>query len=109
MASYKPCVWKDVAITSGGSVVVSGVDAGTTMNICLNGSVAVVGLTITLPTIGIQDGQLVKFSANVGITALTINAEGTGIIQGLITSLVGGGNGIYQYRKDNNTWYKFAA
>lgn len=78
------------------------------MNCILNSGGAVLGLTVTLPITGTQDGQIIKLSTNSAITGLVVNAETGGFIQGVLTSLLGGGDGIFQFRKSNNTWYKFS-
>lgn len=108
MAYSKAVVWADFAVTSGGTVSPTITDSLTTMNVILNGTLAIVGLTLTLPVTNTQDGQIIKVSTNVAITGLVVNAETGGFIQGLLTSLLGGGDGIYQFRKSNNTWYKFS-
>lgn len=109
MAYSKPCTWTDITPTSGQTINIPIVDAGTTSNVCMNNPVLILALTIVFPVTGVQDGQLVKIASQGGVTALTMNVESGGVIQGLLTSLLGAGNGIYQFRASNKTWYKFSA
>lgn len=109
MAYAKPVVWADFNVSSGGSVAPTLTDNGTTMNVIINSAGAILGLTITLPVNATQDGQIIKISTNSAITGLVVNAETGGLIQGVLTSLIGGGDGIYQFRASNKTWYKFSS
>lgn len=108
MASFKPCVWVHIVPTSGQTVNVPIADGGTTVNLCLDHTSLILALTIVLPITGVQDGQIVKIASKSAITGVTVNAETGGLVQGLLTSLLGSGNGIYQFEKSTNQWYKFS-
>jgi len=109
MAYFKPVMWVDVVPVTGGTVNVPITDAGTPVNVCLNHTALIAALTIAFPVTGVQDGQIVKIASKSAVLAVTMNVESGGFLQGLLTALVGAGEGIYQFRKDNATWYKFSA
>lgn len=109
MAFFRSSIWVDFAPASGSTIAIPYADSGTTVNAIISGTVALALLTITLPVTNVQDGQLIKIASNVGILGLTINAETGGLVNTLLTSLLAGGNGIYQFRKSNSTWYKFSS
>lgn len=109
MAYSKGATWVDFSPTSGSTVTVPVSDAGTPMNVCINNGGILLALTISFPVTGVQDGQIVKIAAMSNITVLTLSVESGGVLQGLLSSLLGGGTGIYQYRLSNKTWYKFSS
>lgn len=105
----KGAMWTDFTPNSGDTINVPVSDAGTPMNVCINNAGLLAALTLVFPITGVQDGQIVKVAAKSAITLLTTNVESGGLLQGLLASLLAGGNGIYQYRLSNKTWYKFSA
>lgn len=107
MAFFKGAVWVDITPTSGGSITVPTSDACTPLILCLNHTVSLLSLSITWPTVGVEDGQVICIASLSTITNLSHSITG-GYIQGTLTTVLGGGSGIYRFRKSNTTWYKLA-
>jgi hypothetical protein len=112
MAYSKGAIWADVTNPTSGMTINVPVpqsgDAGTPLNLCINNAGLLLALTIAFPITGVADGQIVKITSQNAITAVTTTVQTGGILQGLLSSLLGGGSGIYQFRASNSTWYKFA-
>lgn len=112
MAYSKGVIWRDIDSPTSGMTVnvpVTAADAGTPVNVCINNSTLLLAITLVFPITGVQDGQSARILPQNAITTVTTNVETGGLIQGLLTTLLGGGSGIYQFRADKKLWYKLAS
>ncbi len=84
---------------SGDTVIVS---ANTAM-LLLNPAAGLAALTITLPSVGIDNGQIITISSDMAITVVTLNG---GTINGAITTLAANGFAQYIYELSTDSWYR---
>jgi hypothetical protein len=103
----KPCTWSYFTPTSGSTINIPIVDAGSTSNVIIKNSGLLAVLTFVFPITGVQDGQIVKISAQNSITLVTMNVETGGSVWGALGGLLGGGSGVYQFDGTNKVWIKF--
>ncbi len=87
------------APASGDTVIVS---ADTSM-LLLNPAGGLATLTITLPSIDIDNGQMITIASDMAITVVTLNG---GTINGAITTLAANGFAQYIYELSTDSWYR---
>lgn len=69
----------------------------------LNPAGGLTSLTITLPSVGIDNGQMITIASDMAIMTVTLNG---GTIQGAVTGFAANGFAQYIYELSTDTWYR---